>query len=135
MQRRLRANVREVTGRTTHANATLEDGVPTAFEVLPHAEWVEISHEPSGVYLCHFDKSGNCIADTWHLTVEDAKDQANFEFGILAGDWQESQQFPTTCVEPRSDLERQITDPSAGMAHDVNRPTPNKGHVGKQRGT
>jgi hypothetical protein len=90
MQQRLRATVREATGRTIHANATLEDGMPTAFEVLPRTEWVEISQEPSGTYLYHFDNGGRCIADTWHMTVEDAKDQANFEFGILAGDWQES---------------------------------------------
>ena len=90
MQRRLKAIVREATGRTIHAKATLELGMPHASEALPRAEWVEISQESGGVYLYHFDKGGICIADTWHMTVEEAKDQANFEFGILESDWQEN---------------------------------------------
>jgi hypothetical protein len=63
--------------------------MPIASGVVPPTEWVEISQESSGIYLYHFDKGGNCIADTWHMTIDEAKDQANFDFGILAGDWRE----------------------------------------------
>jgi hypothetical protein len=41
-------------------------------------------------YLFRLDGSGQCIADTWHETVEAAKVQASFEFGVEEGDWKES---------------------------------------------
>ena len=88
---RLRATVREVTGLTIHSIGTIKDGLPVATEILPPAEWVEISSddESRGVSLFYFNKDGECFADGWHMTIDEAKRQANFEYGILSTDWQE----------------------------------------------
>ena len=42
-----------------------------------------------GVFLERFAADGTEINDTWHVSVEDAKEQADFEFGYLLGDWRE----------------------------------------------
>lgn len=39
----------------------------------------------AGVYLFRLDVSGVSLADTWHLSVEDAMQQAAFEFGVANG--------------------------------------------------
>ena len=89
---RLRAIVRRVTGNTAHLQVERSAG---DFEVtpLPDPKNVEIVEQESAIYLLRLDERGECVADTWHETVEAAKAQANFEFGIEDGDWKE--------VEPR----------------------------------
>jgi hypothetical protein len=42
-----------------------------------------------GFYLYHYDAAGRCVADTWHATLTEAKEQARFEFEIEAADWVE----------------------------------------------
>lgn len=83
---RLRAIVRGVTGRTTHLR-----GVPVAgsSEVtkLPDPKAVEIVEQDGGFYLLYLDGDGECTTDTWHQSLEAAKAQANFEFGLEEGDW------------------------------------------------
>jgi hypothetical protein len=54
---------------------------------------VEVVEQDGAVYLLRFDQKGECIADTWHETVEAAKAQANFEYGVEDKDWKD--------VEPR----------------------------------
>lgn len=39
------------------------------------------------VYLIEFDSSGNEIIDTFHTTIEGAKRQADFDWGISESDW------------------------------------------------
>jgi hypothetical protein len=87
----LRATVRSVTGKTRHLL-----GVQVAGEIkalpLPDPETVELVVEEDGtIFLLRFDDEGQCISDTWHETVEAAKAQANFEFGIEEGDWKEGE--------------------------------------------
>jgi hypothetical protein len=84
---RLRAKVSGSTGKTRHSIATLVDGIPTPAKELPSPEWLEISEEDGGYYLFHFDAGGVCFADTWHQTLDEAKQQASFEFGIESEDW------------------------------------------------
>jgi hypothetical protein len=87
---RLRANVVRATGATVHRQAKLVDGAVVAGEQLPVSVKVEIGESRSGgVFLYHYDAVGRCIADTWHATLAEAKEQAKFEFGIEAGDWVE----------------------------------------------
>jgi hypothetical protein len=86
---RLRAKVNEATGNTRHSIGTLIDGVPTPIEDLPTPEWVEISEEDGAYYLFHLDGDGVCFADTWHQSLDEAKQQATFEFGIQPSDWSE----------------------------------------------
>jgi len=59
---------------------------------LPAPKTVELVVEEDGaIFLLRFDNEGQCVADTWHDTVEAAKAQANFEFGIEEGDWKETE--------------------------------------------
>jgi hypothetical protein len=85
---RLRATVRVVTGKTTHLQ-----GVPVSSEIevtkVSDPKMVEVVEQEGAVYLLRLDDDGQCIADTWHETVDAAKAQANFEFGIEDGDWKE----------------------------------------------
>jgi hypothetical protein len=84
---RLRAKVNEATGKARHSIGTLIDGVPAPVEDLPTPEWVEISEEDGAYYLFHLDADGVCFADTWHQSLDEAKQQASFEFGIEPGEW------------------------------------------------
>ncbi|WP_437286882.1 hypothetical protein [Sorangium sp. So ce406] len=56
--------------------------------ILP-AAWVEIVQDGEVVQLFRYSSEGACVADTWHLTVDEAKAQAEFEFGICDHDWAE----------------------------------------------
>ena len=90
---RLRATVRRLTGKTRHLL-----GVQVAGEIkavtLPNPTTIELAVEEDGaIFLLRFDDEGQCTADTWHETVEAAKRQANFEFGIEEGDWKETAAF------------------------------------------
>jgi len=89
---RLRATVRKVTGNTTHLQADRSVG---EIDVTPVVDpkTVEVVEQEGAIYLLRLDDRGECVADTWHETVEAAKAQANFEFGIEDGDWKD--------VEPR----------------------------------
>jgi hypothetical protein len=87
---RLRANVVRATGATVHRHAKVAKGaIVTGAQVTIPAR-VEIE-EPSsgGFFLYHYDATGRCIADTWHATLAEAKEQARFEFEIEGADWTE----------------------------------------------
>jgi hypothetical protein len=84
---RLRAKVSGSTGKTRHSIGDLVDGTPMPVENVQTPEWVEISEEDGAYYLFHLDAEGVCFADTWHQTLEEAKQQAAFEFGIEAKEW------------------------------------------------
>jgi hypothetical protein len=86
---RLRAEVKGTTGRTKHAIGTIVEGKPTPTSELPIPKWVEISEEGGAFYLLYFSAEGVCFADTWHQTLEAAKRQATFEFGITPDEWTE----------------------------------------------
>ena len=84
---RLRAKVTGSTGKTRHTIGAIVDGEPTPIAELPIPEWVEISEEDGAFYLFHLDTEGVCFADTWHQTLQEAKEQATFEFGITPDEW------------------------------------------------
>ena len=79
---RLKAKVKKTTGASQHSTSS-NSGVMQA----PVPAWVEISSDESGTFLIHFNADGQSIADTWHLTVDEAKSQAQFEFEIQDADW------------------------------------------------
>ena len=58
--------------------------------MLPVASLVEIVEQHGAIYLLRLDADGECITDTWHETVDAAKQQASFEFGIGEEDWIEN---------------------------------------------
>jgi hypothetical protein len=39
------------------------------------------------VFLFRFTADGQVVGDTWHMTLEEAQQQAQFEFGDLLSDW------------------------------------------------
>lgn len=44
---------------------------------------------PEGVFLFRYDAQGNCVGDTWHQDVTEAKDQARFEYESVLSKWVE----------------------------------------------
>jgi hypothetical protein len=54
---------------------------------LPSPEWVEIVEQDGFYYLLSFTTTG-CIADTCHLTLDAAKEQALAEFDIPISAWE-----------------------------------------------
>jgi hypothetical protein len=87
---RLRANVVNATGATVHRHAQFVRGAVVPGEPISAPARVEIDESQSGgFYLYRYDAAGRCIADTWHATLAEAKEQAWFEFEIEAADWVE----------------------------------------------
>ena len=85
---RLRATVRAVTGKTAHLQVVGSAG-ELDVAAVPDPNVVEVVEQAGAIYLLRLDDRGHCIADTWHESVDAAKEQATFEFGIEAGDWKE----------------------------------------------
>jgi hypothetical protein len=83
----LTAKIKHVTGVTKHYLGTIENGAPEPVKELPPPAYVEIQEAESGFFLLYFDSEGNCMTDTWHPTLEDAKEQAKAEFEIDEEDW------------------------------------------------
>jgi len=54
---------------------------------LPVALRVEIVTTGDGIYLIRYGKDGEFCGDTWHQSIDEAKEQACFEFNISANDW------------------------------------------------
>lgn len=56
-------------------------------ELLETPALIAIEEKTDGVFLLRFTADGQVVGDTWHMTVEEAKEQARFEFGALVSDW------------------------------------------------
>jgi hypothetical protein len=89
--RLLVAPVKNVTGYTRHYVARLEDDVPIKQSLIPPPVRIEIHDQPpdEGYLLLRFGRDGECQADTWHLTLAEAKAQARAEYDVLDEDWAE----------------------------------------------
>lgn len=87
MPKGLQADVRQVTERTKRSLGLIIEGVPVPIEKISPPAWVEIESDPEGFFLLRFNSKGECIADTWHESLEAAKKQAHFEFNIVEKDW------------------------------------------------
>jgi hypothetical protein len=57
-------------------------------QLFPPTRLVIIDVASDGTYLFRFDADGNAFGDTWHLSVDDAREQAAFEFEGLLGEWE-----------------------------------------------
>jgi len=84
---RIKAYVNTSTGKTKHYSVSIDPSNGKGLENISAPKWIEISEESDGFHLYHFGDDGICIADTWHETLEDAKEQATFEFDIKGDDW------------------------------------------------
>ena len=76
---RLNANVRQVTGSTTHAVGSAP---------LATAARVEIRDSEGGFLLLRYAADGAFAGDTWHASIDDAKRQALIEYSIEPADWE-----------------------------------------------
>ncbi len=57
-----------------------ETEVPSHVEVRPTA---------GGFWLMRMSAKGKCIFDSWHMTLAEAKAQAEHEYAIADADWRE----------------------------------------------
>jgi len=56
---------------------------------LPHPRVVFIESKEDGVFLTRYGEGGVFAGDTWHQSIEDAKQQAVYEYGDILGPWHE----------------------------------------------
>jgi hypothetical protein len=54
---------------------------------MARAAILSIEVEDDGVFLYRFAADGAFAGDTWHQTIEEAQEQATFEFGHAISDW------------------------------------------------
>jgi hypothetical protein len=47
---------------------------------MGRASFVVVEPSLDGVFLYRYGRDGNCVGESWHMNVEDAKDQANYEY-------------------------------------------------------
>lgn len=50
---------------------------------------IEPDPEGDGVFLYRYDALGECVGDTWHTSIDEAKHQANYEYESFVQDWQD----------------------------------------------
>lgn len=79
----LRATIKRSLGQTRHLQGNASGAVE-----MPAPTTVEIVESEGACFLLRKDESGQCIADTWHLTVQEAMEQARFEYGVAETDWE-----------------------------------------------
>jgi hypothetical protein len=77
---RVEATAYRPTGNTVH----YRNGEPCP---EPHSLVIGRFDTAEGVYLLRLDDEGDEITDTWHESVNDAFEQARFEFGIPNESW------------------------------------------------
>jgi hypothetical protein len=64
----------------------LNEGAPTA---LPWPALIVIHQKSDGVFLDRLTLDGETAGDTWHMSVDDAKDQAAAEYAGMLSKWSE----------------------------------------------
>jgi hypothetical protein len=83
---KLEAQVREVKQSVTHWLATSSGRV----EVDAPSRLQIVTGQGHSVLLLRLDADGKCLSDTWHRDLEEAKMQAEYEYGVIAEDWSEA---------------------------------------------
>ena len=71
------------TGKTRHFQGREALPPPTELRI------VQYKSDP-GYYLFYCDESGIEITDTYHESLREAMDQAEYEFGIATHEWSET---------------------------------------------
>jgi hypothetical protein len=84
---KLRARVKMTGGPSTNYIGVIVDEKPVPVTQLPGPSWLEISAEGSCFLLLYINEDGECFADTWHETIEDAQREAMIEYGITPEQW------------------------------------------------
>lgn len=90
MKTTIKAIVRHPSGNTRHSTGRLASSAPHPVHELPVAGSLEIVEQEDGcVLLIRLRSDGQFCGDTWHSTINEAKGQAQFEFGVSPSDWHE----------------------------------------------
>ena len=84
---KIRADVVHATGRTKHMIGKVKAGRIVGSDLLPAPAWVEISEESGMFYLLRCNADGQSFADTCHITLNEAKAQAELEYSIPVTAW------------------------------------------------
>ena len=71
------------TGKTRHYLGKSELPPPTELRI------VQFAQDP-GYYLLYFDDLGEELTDTYHDTLNEAMEQAEWEFGVRPEEWRTS---------------------------------------------
>ena len=58
-------------------------------EVLPWPRILLIEEKPDGIFLYRFAQDESYGGDTWHMSLEEAKEQAEYEYGESLGEWRD----------------------------------------------
>lgn len=69
------------TGRTRHFVGGAALPSPAGLQI------VQFREDP-GYYLMYIHAHGKVLTDTYHSTIQDAFDQANWEFGVEPSEWE-----------------------------------------------
>lgn len=64
-------------------------GGPDSGNLLPSARMLVIQRTSEGYFLFRVGEAGSDAGDTLHRSIDDAREQARFEFGVSDEDWQE----------------------------------------------
>jgi hypothetical protein len=56
-------------------------------ELLPPARVLVIEERGGQLFLLRYDQLGSDVGDTWHESLQDAQEQAKFEYGPLLTEW------------------------------------------------
>ncbi len=81
----LHPRVRHLVGFPPELAEGADDAQPLPW---PHVLVIE-EESPGSVFLYRMTQSGESGGDTWHQSVDDAKHQADYEYGDAVGDWNE----------------------------------------------
>ena len=54
---------------------------------MPPARFLLIEQNTDGTFLIRHSQTGEFCGDTWHESIEDAKNQAEYEFGSAVQRW------------------------------------------------
>ena len=65
------------------------EGLHGEREQLPQGRVLVIEQKPDGIFLYRYAPDGTFAGDTWHQSVEEALEQADYEYGHLVARWQE----------------------------------------------
>jgi hypothetical protein len=62
------------------------DGKDLRRELEP-ASVLVIEQEEDGIFLLRLTSDGRTVGDTWHRSIDEAKEQATYEFDGLVSEW------------------------------------------------
>ncbi|MEM7247177.1 MAG: hypothetical protein AAF533_17685 [Acidobacteriota bacterium] len=89
--KRLTAPVPPTPGKTRHFIVNKSGSTP-----CEHPATLVIEERDGAFFLLRLSSDGGFVADTWHLTLEEALEQARHEYGIEEAEWTSAAEEPKT---------------------------------------